>query len=577
MPNDIEQRALTVALATALLAGVGVPRAQAAIGLNLSYVNTGSTQYQRFAAYVDDGLTPPRPYGFSGTDAAYRYRIAGGAQYCQLAVTIAEEQVLAAEAAIAGGGRPDVAGDSYLESGPMIRDVALAYDWCAAFTTAQQRTRWESYAEQTVWNIWNPQQATWGGRPYPWSGWSINDPGNNYHYSFLTATMYWALARNSATWLNFLQTQKLPPLVAYFQQLPGGGSREGTGYGLALNALFEIYRLWRDSTGEDLAAQSTHAADTVDYWIHATMPSLDRYAPIGDLARESYPDLYDYHRRLVLEGRALATDPSRRARATRWLNSISVDEMMSGFNLRHDLLPAGTTEELPATRLHHATGAGHIFFRSSWAPDALWLGTVVGTYDQSHAHQNQGAFTLFQGDLLSVTENIFTHSGIQQATPVQNVVRFMNGAATVPQYEGTTSTISITTAGPYLHALANLSPAYAPSGGLVSSWQRRFDFDRLGLWVRDSFTTAPSVEAIFQVNTPVQPVIQGRTATAGGLRVRVEEPANATLSVLDWRTVDPSEFLSGWKLEVRGGTNATGYRVRLEIVDAIFTDGFELP
>lgn len=560
-----------------LLAAAGLPVAEAAVGLDLSYVNTSSLQYQRFASWVDDALIPPRPYGFTGTDAAYRFRIAGGAAYCQLAVSIVEEQVVAAEAAIAGGGRPEVAGDSYLYSGEMIRDLALAYDWCAAFTSPQQRTRWEAYAEQTVWNIWNPQQATWGGRPFPWSGWSINDPGNNYHYSFLTATMYWALARNSAGWLDFLSTQKLPALVAHFQQLPGGGSREGTGYGVSHMNLFEIYRLWRDSTGQDLAALSTHAADSIDYWIHATMPSLDRYAPIGDLARQSYPEIYDYHRRLVLEARALATDPGRRNRASNWLNHISVGQMLSGFNLRHDLLPAGTSEEPPPTRLHHATGTGHLFFRSSWQSDGLWLGMVAGPYDQSHAHQDQGTFTLFQGDFLAVTENVFTHSGIQQGTPVHNVIRFMEGAATVPQYEGSVSSISISTVGPYLHAQADLSPAYAPSGGRVTSWQRRFDFDRLGLWVRDTFTTAGGVAAIFQVNTPVMPMISGRTATAGGLRIRVEEPANATLSIMDWRTADPAEFLSGWKLEVRGGTNATGYRVRLELVDAIFTDGFEMP
>ena len=560
-----------------LLAAAGLPVAEAAVGLDLSYVNTSSLQYQRFASWVDDALIPPRPYGFTGTDAAYRFRIAGGAAYCQLAVSIVEEQVVAAEAAIAGGGRPEVAGDSYLYSGEMIRDLALAYDWCAVFTSPQQRTRWEAYAEQTVWNIWNPQQATWGGRPFPWSGWSINDPGNNYHYSFLTATMYWALARNSAGWLDFLSTQKLPALVAHFQQLPGGGSREGTGYGVSHMNLFEIYRLWRDSTGQDLAALSTHAADSIDYWIHATMPSLDRYAPIGDLARQSYPEIYDYHRRLVLEARALATDPGRRNRASNWLNHISVGQMLSGFNLRHDLLPAGTSEEPPPTRLHHATGTGHLFFRSSWQSDGLWLGMVAGPYDQSHAHQDQGTFTLFQGDFLAVTENVFTHSGIQQGTPVHNVIRFMEGAATVPQYEGSVSSISISTVGPYLHAQADLSPAYAPSGGRVTSWQRRFDFDRLGLWVRDTFTTAGGVAAIFQVNTPVMPMISGRTATAGGLRIRVEEPANATLSIMDWRTADPSEFLSGWKLEVRGGTNATGYRVRLELVDAIFTDGFEMP
>jgi hypothetical protein len=51
-----------------------------------------------------------------------------------------------------------------------------------------------------------------------------------------------------------------------------------------------------------------------------------------------------------------------------------------------------------------------------------------------------------------------------------------------------------------------------------------------------------------------------------GLRIRVLSPANAQLSALDWRSVDSSEFRSGWRLDISGGvSDKTGtYIVMLE-------------
>ncbi len=83
-----------------------------------------------------------------------------------------------------------------------------------------------AYAGQTVWNIWNYQNATWGGRPYPWTGWSTDNPGDNYYYSFLAATMYWALANDASicsgttTCRDFLAAQPIPELETYFSNLP---------------------------------------------------------------------------------------------------------------------------------------------------------------------------------------------------------------------------------------------------------------------------------------------------------------------------------------------------------------------
>jgi len=547
------------------------------VGLDLAYVDTGSAAWQRFVDWVDLALAGPPPYGFSATDAVYVYRVTGQAPYATLAIAAVEAQVQTAEAAIALGQAPPIAGDQYLESGPWLRDLALVYDWCEPLLTPSQRSRWAAYAEQAVWNLWHHDQAAWGGTPHPWPGWGTDDPGNNYHHSFLEATMYWGLASDSGAWLDLLANEKLPALATYFAALPGGGSREGTGYGVALNRVFELYRLWRDSTGVDVGALSSHLTDSIDYWIHATVPALDRYAPIGDLARESYPWLYDYHRRLVLEAKAMTGSADTANRAAWWLGSIAIDEMTSGFNRRFDLLPAGGTPAPPTARFHHATGAGHLFARTSWSSDAVWLSLVAGPFDQSHAHQDQGAFNLFRGDFLAVTENVFSHSGIVQETDHHNLVRFVRAGATVPQRRDTASTLAVAEASGRIVATADLSPAYLPADG-VSGWQRRIELDATGLLVDDLLSIDGDVEPIFQVNVPLPPVLADGIAIAGDLRVVPILPAGAELAVVDWSATDPGEFTGGgFKVELRapGGGPTDRFVVRLLLPHVVFVDGFE--
>ena len=180
------------------------------------------------------------------------------------------------------------------------------------------KTRWAALADQAIFNIWHPDQATWGGHAQHWSGWAICDPGNNYHYNFLRVTMLWAWAKQDATLLTFLQTQKFPPLIDYFVGLPGGGTREGTGYGTSLNSLFETYITWKASTGENLAGLTPHTRDTLDYWVHATVPTLQYFAPIGDLSRDSVPNIYDYQRNLVHEAVVLVPTTDQAKHGVWW-------------------------------------------------------------------------------------------------------------------------------------------------------------------------------------------------------------------------------------------------------------------
>jgi len=548
--------------------------AHAAIDIDLSYVNQGSPEFARFKSFVDDAVAGNPDYGFSAADAAYMYKLTGQAQYAALAVSTVEAQVSAAESVIAGGGRPDISGDSYLDVGPMIEDLALTYDWCANHVSGSQRTRWAAYAEQAVWNVWHADTAQWAGNPFPWSGWGVDDPANNYHYSFLRATLYWGLASNESTWLGLLANTKWSEQEAYTASIPGGGSQEGTAYGLSHRELFSLYRVWHDAMGSDIANANAHLTDSIQWWIHATVPTLDRVAAIGDQARVSEPVIYDYHRHLMLEARYLTNDATARANASWWLHSISDQDMQSSFNYRHNLLPAGDAGAPPAALTYYASGTGQLFSRTGWDTHAMWLNFSAGPYVQSHAHQDQGAFTLFENDWLAVTENIWTHSGIQQGTDTNNVVRFANAGAIVPQHEGTISTMTVTPGvNGAVHAVANLTPAYAGDSA-VTSWQRTIDFAGHKLTVSDAFALGSGTTAIFQVNTPVKPIISGKAAQAGDLLIRVIAPANATLSALDWTSQSDADetYNSGWRLDVAGGTS--GYVVELS-VDRIFANGFD--
>ena len=559
------------ALAPAAMAAPG----KDTLNLELARVDRRSSAYSRFRDWVDAAVAGRPGYAFAAGDAALMFLLSDGAKYCDLAVRMVEQQVSEAEATIASGGRPAISGDSYLEVGPHLADLAMTLHSCQAKIDAAQRKRWSDYAEQAVWNVWHPAQAQWGGKSHPWSGWSIDNPGNNYYYSFLEATMYWALVSGNPTWMKELRERRLPPLQAYFAGLPGGGSREGTGYGAAQMRLFGLYRLWRDSAGEDLANANPHAHDSIAYWVHATVPTMDRFAPIGDQARNSIPELFDYHRRLVLEARQLTQEPNALAMSSWWLSHISVPRMSQGFNSRYDLLPAGEGGAAPTDLIYLAEGAGHLFARTGWDKDAMWLSFVAGPYNESHAHQDQGSFTLFARDWLAVSENIWSHSGIQQGTPVHNVVRFERanadaqqcaaprGDTVVHQCESQQSRSRLNlTRNPDggLTATADLTPVYRGNPAL-DSWQRRIDFGGRKLLVRDTFKLGTGTRAIFQVNVPEKPRIQGNEAQAGRLKIRVLEPAGATLRAHDWSSVDAQEFRSGWRLDVEGGQS--GYLVEL--------------
>jgi hypothetical protein len=562
----------------------------------------------RFQDMVDRAIKGGNVYGFEAWCPALLYQLTGDAKYAEKAVSMVDAKVAAEEKLIAEGKRANIGGDSYLYVGPGIRSLVYTYDWCHDQLTGEQKKRWIAYANQSVWNVWHPNKAHWGKVKANWSGWSVNNPGNNYYYSFLTATATLGLATwgendQAKDWLSIFRNEKIEKqVIPYFGGLAGGGSREGTGYGTAQRELFELFDLWRSSTGEDISSRLAHPRDSIFNMIHLRVPTLDRIAPVGDHARDSSAALFDYHRAYLLVLVSFFRDDPA-GRVGQWvLNHCSVPQMRNQSMYVTDFLrydPA--IPELPLTALstaYYAPGTGTVYLRSSWDKDATWLHFMAGKYDGSHAHRDQGSFLLYKNEWLAFDENILTHSGIAQSDELHNLVRFVQGGKTVGMcYTGTESKVT---------ALESSDQFDYVAGDMSGAWKHREPrFDRSAvvkqvfrqiLFVKpnvviiyDRGETAAGIERVWQLNTPAEPQIAEGPVVTLGKAVKLAlcplTPGGKAEKV-DWKTVNPKEFVGGWRIDILDGKRDPAYSFltllhidgavkEFKAVDADSTEGLE--
>lgn len=516
----------------------------------------------RFQSKVDAWVGGTSIWGFRAWNAALLGQLTGSAAYCTKAVAAVEAQVVAAEAAIAAGQNPIVAADSYLEIGELVGDVSLVYDWCFEQTQPGQRERWITYANQAVWNVWHHTDALWGGRTAAWSGWSVNNPSNNYYYSFLRATMLLGLATKGEnpqadTWIATFREQKiLGELVPTFESdLEGGASREGTGYGVAMRRLFELYDLWKATTGERLASKTQHTRTSMLAFMHQVVPTLDKVAPTGDHARDATGAFFDYHRDYLMELMRLFPTSQVAARAKTMLASSSIQEMSSGFMAVNDFLyespdiAAAPLDGMNPT--YHAQGIGQVYSRSSWAPDATWLNVTAGPFTESHAHQDQGALMLYKGGWLIHDANVHSRSGLNQATTAHSLVRIDQGGAPVKQVAHTEShVVGLKTGSAFVYTAVDVTAAY-DGHAAVQQVQRETVFLQPNIIiVYDRVVTAPGTTQTWQAATPVQPSITGTGAsvTNGGHTLAITRVAGGgAMRAFDLRA--DADLTGGYRID----------------------------
>ncbi len=522
----------------------------------------------RFKSVVDSWVGGTDLWGFRAWNSALMGQLTGNAGYCTKSVSVIETQVAAAEVAIAAGQKPAVANDSYLEVGDLIGDLALVYDWCYASLSASQRTRWLAYADQAVSNVWHPATAKWGNTTFTWSGWSTNDPSDNYYYSFLRATMLLGLAAHGEStqadgWLTqFRDTKILGQLVPTFTaDLLGGGSREGTGYGVAMRNLWKLYDLWFASTGEDLASKTGHTRASMLSFMHQMVPTLDRVAPTGDLSRDSTAAFFDYHRDYLQTLVALYPNDGLSRRAKTLLAGASVQRMGNQFMAVDDFLYEDASVSAAPVDLntaYYAPGIGELYARSSWGdPHATWINLIAGPYTQSHAHQDQGSLMIFKDGWLGYDAVINSSSGLTQGTTAHSLVRIDSAGAPVRQVANTMSSlVGLQKTATFTYAAADVTPAYAGSAA-VSKVQRELVFLPPNVVVvYDRVATAAGTQQTWQLATPASPSISGASAsiTGSGHTMTVQRLAPAASSSVHAMTAE-SDYNGGYRLDetIAGG------------------------
>ena len=535
-------------------------------------LSAGRPAAKRFKQIVDAWVGGADYWGFDEWNAALMGQLTGQPQYCQKAVSAVEAQVSAAESTIASGGVPEVAADSYLNIGDMLGNVALVYDWCFDTVTASQKQRWLAYADQAIWNVWNPSQAQWGGTAHPWSGWATNDPLDNYYYQFLRATMLVGLAAKGEDpkadqWITqFRQTKVLSQLVPMFDaDLVGGGSREGTAYGVSMRELFKMYDLWQSTTGEELDVKTPHTRASMLAFIHSVVPTLDRFAPTGDQSRDSTASMFDYQRGYLQTLVHLFPHDSLAPRAQALLANCSVPQMSEQFMAVEDFMY--DNNDVPTTTLaglgttYFAPGIGQLYSRSGWDTHATWMNFTAGPYTESHAHQDQGALMIYKDGWLAYDSVIDSKSGLRQETTAHSLVRIDSGGKPVPQVASTTSKMVALHAGQgWVYASADLTPAY-DGNSAVSKVNRDIVYLQPDtIVVYDRVASTSGTQQVWQLATPVAPSISGANATISGahaLHVQRLAPSSATSSVFSYTSDSSGDYTGGYRLDetAPGGNN----------------------
>jgi hypothetical protein len=524
----------------------------------------------RFEAWVAAEVQGAKQYLFEPWHAALLGQLTGEERYARFAVAQTDAFVKAEEALIQRGERPLAANDSYLEVGQHIGNLALVYDWCFELLTPAQKARWSAYANQAVSNVWNHKTARWGTGLHPWTGWSVDNPANNYYYSFLRATMLLGLATHGENpmaepWLQMFRQTKMEQqlLPSFARDLQGGGSREGTGYGTALKGLFQLFDWWRHSTGEALAERNGHALASIAHLLHSVTPTLDRLAPTGDHARDSKAQLFDYHREYLLVLMALFPQHPLVQSAGDLLARSSVPRMKHGFSAYVDFLyepaaaRAGALGDLGLS--YWAPGTGQLMMRSSWETFATYANFICGPYSESHAHRDQGSFVLFKRQWLAQDSNLEAHSGLEQGEEMHNLVRFEKNGQTVKQTYNTSCELQgLVDNELFVHASARLTPVYRGKSA-VSRVEREFFFFRPNtVVVFDRATVASEdVRRIWSLNLPSLPTSPKEPFTFGG--------AGSTLELHRLLPLNPQlQWVEGTVVSMPGAT-PTRAGIRLDI------------
>ncbi len=428
--------------------------------------------YTRFKSWCDSHMTGSLDYGQSAWHFALMYKITGTQSYASRAIALADATVAA--------GQAPVRADSHLYVSNYVGDIARVYDWCYDSLTSTQRTNYIAFMNQAVHEIWNYTHAD-----HSWSGWAINDPGNNYYYSFLLATAYDAI---SAYYEDTTAADNYTLLVSKIENTStgvyswlnsygiGGSWHEGQNYGLVSKMhMFELFDVLKAGGAKDYFSTLSFSKEAVLYHMYSIQPGNVYEYPGGDLARESSMSVCDYDRKVMLWLADNLSGQVESEYAQYWCNHVRTSMSWTWMNqwdllLKNSALPERDYAQLPLA--YHASGGGWVNTRSNWNSDAVSLSFVSTNRVQSHQHFDQNSFVIFKNGWQAVDSATYSQSGIPQQTYTQNTFLINDqgqagGIGTILAYEDKPD---------YTYILGDATGAYSGSG--VTNFDREILFIR---------------------------------------------------------------------------------------------------
>jgi Heparinase II/III-like protein len=350
-------------------------------------------------------------------NVAVVYLVTGEARYCERLAAEARRTMATA----------NPRADSYYGYAGIMGALATELTHCEAVLDPTLRADIAAYLDTWTDELWFHNKG---------SGWGLDDPGNNYHVSFLLGTAWAGLALQAVghpgagKWLDLVARGVDRELAYLAERCAGGGWSEGTNYGEgAKGRLADLFSLLAAAGVRNAFQSSDWFPAALRYAHYQLQPDGAHLYPAGDMARESDMTANSYDRQYVQQMVYWLPDSEARAVGQWYLENVA-PSYRTGFPhptaLWRDLVYAADVPARPQATLplaYRARGDELVSIRSGWDADATAL-TVSGAsrIDQSHAHLDTGGFTLWRNGWQLVDAVTYSHSGLLQEPGAHNLV-----------------------------------------------------------------------------------------------------------------------------------------------------------
>ncbi len=530
-----------------------------------TFAARNTPRWQKVLAAADFALTNENATIWgddgAGVELGLAYQITGNAAYAKRDIELLVAEAIPSNDLSQGG---EWYGYRYLP------DYIAAYDWCYDQMTVEQRhqvAKWLMDRADAVWPDTNPDRA--GG----WGLW----PSSNYYWGYMfTAPAALAAYGDDPTVMGTTSSPNRPQyhidlglahwknsLVPWANSIGVGGMfSEGTGYDATFYlGMFTDSYLTAYSTDLTNNGGTSFLHDSILWRLYSTMPTLDRYFPLGDRPGNSAGYLGDFDRWRISMPMAATSDKAAKSYAKMWLNTITPNldttRIMCGYDFLYynEDSPACSYTSLPLW--YYASGPGILLRRSDWTANASYFGIWAGSNAEAHQDMDVNGFQIFKGDWLAGAASIWSNSGEIEYTGSHNNITFSGAGQTWQNPDNGDPSpggwmIKQENTSEYSYFAGQGAPAYLISGNNpVSDYVRKFIYlpgDEYIILDRLKVNNSALVKE-WHLQLANAPVISGRNFTAvnGAYRINGQSllpSTGVTLSKLDMSVITSGDAAS---------------------------------